>query len=114
VSPNGGLKAAPSPPQKQNREHTRQKEVNSTGWSGSILYVDVLIGLTLHSSSCSARYGLEKKYSEEIKKIAGKLKNGAFFSPAKTPHEGVIRGNKLVQEDPAASTRGPQKKSDGP
>jgi hypothetical protein len=32
VSPNGGLKAAPSPPQKQNSEHTRQKEVNSTGW----------------------------------------------------------------------------------
>jgi hypothetical protein len=30
--PNGGLKAAPSPPQKQHREHTRQKEVNSTGW----------------------------------------------------------------------------------
>jgi hypothetical protein len=33
VSPNGVLKAAPSPPQKQNSEHTRQKEVNSTGWS---------------------------------------------------------------------------------
>jgi len=30
VSPNGGLKAAPSPPQKENSEHTRQKEVNST------------------------------------------------------------------------------------
>jgi hypothetical protein len=31
VSPNGGLNAAPSPPHKQNSEHTRQKEVNSTG-----------------------------------------------------------------------------------
>jgi hypothetical protein len=32
VSPNGGLKAAPSPPPKKKSEHTRQKEVNSTGW----------------------------------------------------------------------------------
>jgi hypothetical protein len=32
TKPNGGLKAAPSPPQKQHSEHTRQKEVNSTGW----------------------------------------------------------------------------------
>jgi hypothetical protein len=30
--PKRGFKAAPSPPQKQNSEHTRQKEVNSTGW----------------------------------------------------------------------------------
>jgi hypothetical protein len=32
MSLNDGLKAAPSPPQKQNSEHTRQKEVKSMGW----------------------------------------------------------------------------------
>jgi hypothetical protein len=46
VSPNGGLKAAPPPPQKQNSEHTRG-ELN-----GLVVYVDVRIGLTLYSSSC--------------------------------------------------------------
>jgi hypothetical protein len=35
VSPTGGLTAAPSPPQKQNSEHTtRQKEVDSTARKG--------------------------------------------------------------------------------
>jgi hypothetical protein len=53
VSPNGGLKAAPPPPQKQNSEHTRG-ELN-----GLVVYGDVRIGLTLYSSSCSTRYELK-------------------------------------------------------
>jgi hypothetical protein len=53
VSPNGGLKAAPPPPQKQNSEHTRG-ELN-----GLVVYGDLRIaGLTLYSSSCSTRYEL--------------------------------------------------------
>jgi hypothetical protein len=54
VSPNGGLKAAPPPPQKQNSEHTRG-ELN-----GLVVYGDVRIGLidTLYSSSCSTHYEL--------------------------------------------------------
>jgi hypothetical protein len=54
VSPNGGLKAAPPPPQKQNSEHTRG-ELN-----GLVVYGHARIGLTLYSSSCSTRYELKK------------------------------------------------------
>jgi hypothetical protein len=89
VSPNGGLKAAPPPPQKQNSEHTRG-ELN-----GLVVYVDVRIGLTLYSSSCSTRYelnfllGRRKKCPlEKNKKMSAKTK---YF--VKTPHKGVIRGN---------------------
>jgi hypothetical protein len=73
VSPNGGLKAAPPPPQKQNSEHTRG-ELN-----GLVVYGDVRIGLTLYSNSCSARYELnlfarkEKKCPLE-KKMSAKKK----------------------------------------
>jgi hypothetical protein len=56
VSPNGGLKAAPSPPQKQNSKHTRQKEVAEL--NGLVVCVNVRIGLTLYGISCSARYEL--------------------------------------------------------
>jgi hypothetical protein len=72
VSPNGGLKAAPPPPQKQNSEHTRG-ELN-----GLVVYGDVRIGLALYSSSCSTRYELnllhekEKKIRWEIKKKTSK------------------------------------------
>ena len=52
MSPNGGLKAAPPPPQKQNSEHTGG-ELN-----GLVVYGDVRIGLTLYSSSCGTRYEL--------------------------------------------------------
>jgi hypothetical protein len=72
VSPNGGLKAAPPPPQKQNSEHTRG-ELN-----GLVVYGDLRIGLTLYSSSCSTRYGLnlllgrEKKCPLGTKNVAKK------------------------------------------
>ena len=50
MSPNGGLKAAPPPPQKQNSEHTGG-ELN-----GRVVYGDVRIGLTLYGTSCGTRY----------------------------------------------------------
>jgi hypothetical protein len=59
VSPNGGLKAAPPPPQKQNSEHTRG-ELN-----GLVVYGDVRIGLTLYSNSCSTRYELNLLHKEK-------------------------------------------------
>jgi hypothetical protein len=61
VSPNGGLKAAPPPPQKQNSEHTRG-ELN-----GLVVYGDVRIGLTLYSSSCSTRYELNLLHEKKKK-----------------------------------------------
>jgi hypothetical protein len=90
VSPNGGLKAAPPPPQKQNSEHTRG-ELN---WL--VVYGDVRIGLTLYSSSCSTRYELNLLLGrrrknvrwEKIKKCPPKQK--CFV---KKTHKGVIRGN---------------------
>ena len=74
MSPNGGLKAAPPPPQKQNSEHTRG-ELN-----GLVVYGDVRIGLTLYSSSCSTRYelnlllGSRKKKNVRWKKITKSAK----------------------------------------
>ena len=62
MSPNGGLKAAPPPPQKQNSEHTRG-ELN-----GLVVYGDVRIGLTLYSSSCSTRYELNLLLGSRKKK----------------------------------------------
>jgi hypothetical protein len=62
VSPNGGLKAAPPPPQKQNSEHTGG-ELN-----GLVVYGDVRFGLTLYSSSCSTRYELNLLRKSEEKK----------------------------------------------
>ena len=67
MSPNGGLKAAPPPPQKQNSEHTRG-ELN-----GLVVYGDVRIGLTLYSSSCSTRYELNLLH-EEKKNVRWKIK----------------------------------------
>jgi hypothetical protein len=74
---------APSPPQKQNSEHTRQKEVNSTdnGLVAGSICVDVRIGLTLYSSSCSARYELNLFFGGNKKTFA------------KTPYKGGIRRN---------------------
>jgi hypothetical protein len=69
VSPNGGLKAAAPPPQKQTSEHTRG-ELN-----GLVVCGDVRIGLTLYSSSCSTstRYELnlllERKNKCPLEKI---------------------------------------------
>jgi hypothetical protein len=62
VSPNGGLKAAPPPPQKQNSEHTGG-ELN-----GLVVNGDVRIGLTLYSSSCSTRYELNLLLGSRKKK----------------------------------------------
>jgi hypothetical protein len=59
VSPNGGLKAAPPPPQKQNSEYTRG-ELN-----GLVVYGDVRIGLTVYSSSCITRYELNLLHEKE-------------------------------------------------
>ena len=70
MSPNGGLKAAPPPPQKQNSEHTRG-ELN-----GLVVYGDVRIGLTLYSSSCSTRYELNLLL-EEQKNVRWKKKTSA-------------------------------------
>ena len=67
MSPNGGLKAAPPPPQKQNSEHTRG-ELN-----GLVVYGDVRIGLTLYSSSCSTRYELNLLH-EGKKNVRWKIK----------------------------------------
>ena len=67
MSPNGGLKAAPPPPQKQNSEHTGG-ELN-----GLVVYGDVRIGLTLYSSSCSTRYELNLLH-EEKKNVRWKIK----------------------------------------
>jgi hypothetical protein len=66
VSPNGGLKAAPSPPQQQNSEHTSKAERGEL--NGLVVYADVRIGLTLYGSSCDARYKLDLFF--------GKNKNG--------------------------------------
>jgi hypothetical protein len=82
VSPDGGHKAAPSPPQKQNSEHTRQKEVNSTGWL-PVVYVDVRIGLTLHSSSCGTRYELNSFSRGNKKCPLEKQKNGKNMAAKK-------------------------------
>jgi hypothetical protein len=68
VSPNGGLKAAPPPPQKQNSEHTRGE------LKGLVVYGDVRIGHTLHSSSCSTRYELNLLLGRK-KMSVGKNKN---------------------------------------
>jgi hypothetical protein len=68
VSPNGGLKAAPPPPQKQNSEHTRG-ELN-----GLVVYGDVRIGLTLYSGSCSTRYEFNILLGRKKKKSVGKNK----------------------------------------
>jgi hypothetical protein len=68
VSPNGGLKAATPPPQEQNSEHTRGE------LDGLIVYVDVQIGLTLYSSSCSTRYELNLLLGRKKKSPLGKNK----------------------------------------
>ena len=77
MSPNGGLKAAPPPPQKQNSEHTRG-ELN-----GLVVYGDVRIGLTLYSSSCSTRYELnllhEKKKNVRWKIIKKNVRKKKMF-----------------------------------
>jgi hypothetical protein len=62
-------KAAPPPPQKQNSEHTGG-ELN-----GLVVYGDVRIGLTLYSSSCSARYELNLLLGRKKKCPLEKLKN---------------------------------------
>ena len=69
MSPNGGLKAAPPPPQKQNSEHTGG-ELN-----GLVVYGDVRIGLTLYSSSCSTRYELNLLLGSRKKKMSVGKKN---------------------------------------
>jgi hypothetical protein len=68
VSPNGGLKAASPPPQKQNSEHTKG-ELN-----GLVVYGDVRIGLTLYSISCSTRYEIYLLHEKEKKMSVGKNK----------------------------------------
>jgi hypothetical protein len=87
MSPNGGLKAASPPPQKQNSEHTR-------GELNGLVYGDVRIGLTLYSSSCSTRDELNLLLGGEKnvrwKKIKKRPQKKCF---TKTPHKGVIRGN---------------------
>jgi hypothetical protein len=80
ASPNGGLKAAPSLPQKQNSEHTRQKEVNST------CELDLLCTAVVVVLVTNLIY-----FSEKIKKSVGK-KNGRTKSCfAMTPYKGIIR-----------------------
>jgi hypothetical protein len=69
MSPNGVLKAAPPPPQKENSEHTRG-ELN-----GLVVYGDVRIGLTFYSSSCCTRYELNLLHEEKKKCPLGKKKN---------------------------------------
>jgi hypothetical protein len=79
VSPNGGLKAAPPPPQKQNSEHTGG-ELNGLV---VYVYVEVRIGLTLYSSSCNTRY--------ELNLLLGRRKKCPLKKCfAKTPHKGVM------------------------
>ena len=74
---------------KQRTHKAKRGELN-----GLVVYVDVRIGLTLYSSSCSTRYELNLLHEEkknvrwEIKKTSAKKK--CFV---KTPHKGVIRGN---------------------
>jgi hypothetical protein len=67
VSPNGGLKAASSPPQKQHSEHRRQKEVNSTGWSYTLTCeLDLLCTAVVVELAANLIYfSREKKYVEE-------------------------------------------------
>jgi hypothetical protein len=67
-------------------EHTRG-ELNAL-----VIYVDVRIGLTLYSSSCSTRYELNLLLGRKEKMSVGKnVRKKKCF--AKTPHKGVIRGN---------------------
>jgi hypothetical protein len=71
VSPNGGLKAAPSPPQKQHSEHTRQKEVDSTGWQYALTCeLDLLC--TAVVAVCRTRYELNLFFGENKKDVKKK------------------------------------------
>jgi hypothetical protein len=88
VSPNGGLKAAPSPPQKQNSEHKAKRG----GLNGLLVYVDVRIGLTLCAVVAVFVTDLIC-FPEEKKKSPLKKKCPQKKCFAKTPHKGVIRGN---------------------
>jgi hypothetical protein len=75
VSPNGGLKAAPSPPQKQHSEHTGQKEVNSTGWWYTLTCeLDLLCRAVLLDLGANLIY-----FSEEIKKSVEEKKHQQKF-----------------------------------
>jgi hypothetical protein len=70
VSPNGGLKAAPSPPQKQHSEHTRQKAKRGE-LNGLVVHVDVRIGLALYGSSCGPRCELNLFFGGNKKSVEG-------------------------------------------
>jgi hypothetical protein len=59
--------------QKQNSEHTRG-ELN-----GLIVYVDVRIGLTLYSSSCSTRYELNLLLARKKMSVGRKNVRNFFF-----------------------------------
>jgi hypothetical protein len=75
VSPNGGLKAAPSASSKttQRTRKAKRGELN-----GLVVHAGVRIGLTLYGSSCRPRcelnlfFGVKKKKSVEEKSFAKK------------------------------------------
>jgi hypothetical protein len=91
VSPNGGLKAAPSPPQKQNSEHTRQKEVNSTGFGSIALTCELdLLCMAVAVVLVANLIYFPKEISISVEKNKNTAKNNCF---AKRPYKGVIRGN---------------------